>query len=310
MLSSPTPTHPEYLAMLACIDARRDERIRLSNVELRMRMDLLKRKAVAERAQIHTQYHQGIRASRERALEDLGREWYEIQHERRRAANNIPDFGIRLPATKKEALRAAVAYNKEVSILSGVAKYQGFPGAPDIRGAREEEIEGDFEAITVSYLTFLSGSVEKRGGGQKKLMGIFLQRTRQSLQQPPPPPAQQFLAETPAPVNVQFGVGRGSTLGPAAEQFLEQTPWANPNHPSHAAQRPRDPVGMAPVLYAGPAGMGRRHSSQQFGSAGGFTNGEAAAAAMHKSNSGNGHERVKKMGGVEGVKREAISHAA
>jgi hypothetical protein len=64
---------------------------------------------------------------------------------------------------------------------------------------------------------------------------------------------------------------------------------------------------MAPVLYAGPAGMGRRHSGQQFG-AGGFTNGEAAAV-MRKSNSGSGHERVKKMG-VEGVKREAISHAA
>ncbi len=107
---------------------------------------------------------------------------------------------------------------------------------------------------------------------------------------------------------MQFGVGSGA-LGPAAEQFLEQTPWANPNHPAHAMQRPRDPVSIAPVLYAGPAGMGRRHSSQQFGG-GGFTNGEAAAAAaMHKSNSGNGHERVKKMG-VEGVKREAISHAA
>ncbi|KAH8910527.1 hypothetical protein BR93DRAFT_860832, partial [Coniochaeta sp. PMI_546] len=232
MLQSPNPTHPEYLAMLACIDARRDERIRVSTIELGMRMDLLKRKAVAERAQIMTQYHQGIRASRERVLEDLGREWYEIQHERRRAANNIPDFGIRLPATKKETLRAAVAYNKEVSILSGVAKYQGFPAAPDIRGARDEEIEGDFEAIT-------------------------------SLQQPPPP-QQQFLGETPAPVSVQFGVGRGA-LGSAAEQFLEQTPWANPNHPAHAMQRPRDPVGMAPVLYAGPGGMGRRHSSQQFG---------------------------------------------
>jgi hypothetical protein len=143
--------------MLACIDARRDERIRVSTTELSMRMDLLKRKAVAERAQIMTQYHQGIRASRERVLEDLGREWYEIQHERRRAANSIPDFGIRLPASKKETLRAAVAYNKEVSILSGVAKYQGFPAAPDIRGAREEEIDGDFEAITVSYLTSPSG---------------------------------------------------------------------------------------------------------------------------------------------------------
>lgn len=154
MLMSDNPTHPEYLAMLSCIDSRRDERIRLSTIELRMRMDLLKRKAVAERAQILTQYHQGIRASRERVLEDLGREWYEIQHERRRFANNIPDFGIRFPATKQATIKQAVAYNKEVSILSGVAKYHGFPAAPDIRGASEDQIDGDFEAITVSCLLF------------------------------------------------------------------------------------------------------------------------------------------------------------
>jgi hypothetical protein len=154
MLTSDTPTHPDYLAMLSCIDARRDERIRLSQTELKMRMDLLKRKAVAERAQVMTQYHQAIRASREKVLEDLGREWYEIQHERRRFANNIPDFGIRFPASRKETVRQAVAYNREVAILAGVAKYEGFPAAPDIRGASEGEVEGDFEAIAVSF--FLS----------------------------------------------------------------------------------------------------------------------------------------------------------
>lgn len=150
MLVADNPTHPEYLAMLKCIDERRDERIRLSLVELKLRMDLLKRKAVSERSQIMTQFHQGVRASREKVLEDLGREWYEIQHERRRFANNIPDFGIRFPPTKTQTVRQAVAYNKEVSILSGVARFQGFPAAPDIRGATDDQIENDFEAITVS----------------------------------------------------------------------------------------------------------------------------------------------------------------
>lgn len=150
MLMSDNPTHPEYLAMLQCIDERRDERIRLSSIELKMRMDLLKRKAVAERSQVMTQYYQAIRASREKVLDDLGREWYEIQHERRRFANNIPDFGIRFPATKEQTIRQAVAYNKEVSILSGVAKYQGFPAAPDIKGASDDQLEHDIEAIMVS----------------------------------------------------------------------------------------------------------------------------------------------------------------
>jgi len=158
MLTCSTPTHPEYLAMLSCIDARRDERVRLSAIELSLRTDLLRRKAVAERAQILAQYHQGVRASRERALEDLGREWYEIQHERRRYANSIPDFGIRLPTGvaggQQATVRQAVAYNKEVSILSGVAKYRGFPAAPDIRGASDDQIDGDFEAISVSFFAF------------------------------------------------------------------------------------------------------------------------------------------------------------
>lgn len=64
-------------------------------------------------------------------------------------------------------------------------------------------------------------------------------------------------------------------------------------------------MGMAPALYAGPAGM-RRHSGPQHASSA-FMNGEA----MHKSNSGSGIERARKMGGaVEGLKRETISHAA
>jgi hypothetical protein len=150
MLMGDNPTHPEYLAMKQCIDERRDERIRKSTLELALRMDSLKRKAVSERSQIMSQFHQSIRASREQVLEQLGQEWYEIQHERRRFANNIPDYGIRFPTTKAQTIRQAVAYNKEVSILSGVAKYQGFPAAPDIRGATEDQVENDFDAITVS----------------------------------------------------------------------------------------------------------------------------------------------------------------
>jgi hypothetical protein len=111
-------------------------------------------------------------------------------------------------------------------------------------------------------------------------------------------------------------VGRGA-LGPAAEQFLEQTPWANPNHPVHrmgqqSHQLPHDPVGVGSALYAGPPG-GRRHSHQPGGwvAAGGFMNGEAVGSGMHKSLSGGGHEHGKMKGrvGVEGVKREGVLHA-
>lgn len=149
MLNCDNPTHPEYLAMLKCIDERRDERIRLSGLELQYRMDVLRRRAVAERAQIMSQFYQSVRASREKVLEELGHDWYEIQHERRRQANSIPDYGIRFSTDKAQHIRNAVAYNKEVSILAGFAKHVGFPAAPPINGASDDQLEHDFEAIHV-----------------------------------------------------------------------------------------------------------------------------------------------------------------
>lgn len=93
------------------------------------------------------------------------------------------------------------------------------------------------------------------------------------------------------------------SLGAAGEQFLEQTPWANPNHPAH-----RQMEGGSAPLYAGPPGN-RRHSHQPGGgNSNPFLNGEA----MHKSQSaaGHAHEMLKgaKMGVDMGVKREPVSH--
>lgn len=152
MLTSETPTHPEYLAMMHCIDARRDDRLRVVDIEYKFNMEALERWAVARRAQILSQFYQSIRESREKVLEELGRQWYEIQHERRRyAANNIPDYGIRFPTAKAQQKRHAIAHSKEVSILSGIARHEGFPAAPEMRGATISEVDEDLEAITVSY---------------------------------------------------------------------------------------------------------------------------------------------------------------
>lgn len=100
MLTDEIPTHPEYLSMMECVDARRDERLRIAEVEYQMKMDVLNRRAVAERAQIMSQFYQSIRESREKMLEELGRQWYEIQHERRRYTNSIPDYTLWFPSTK------------------------------------------------------------------------------------------------------------------------------------------------------------------------------------------------------------------
>jgi hypothetical protein len=55
-------------------------------------------------------------------------------------------------------------------------------------------------------------------------------------------------------------------LGAAGEQFIEQTPWANPNHPSHRMQQQQAhrENNLQPT-FAGPSSAPRRHSNQPGG---------------------------------------------
>lgn len=153
MLRADNPTHPEYLAMMQCLDTRKEERLRIADRGLELQLESLGRSAVARRAQIHSQFFQSVRESRERIMAELGQQWYDIQHERRKYANNVPDFGLRFPQEQAQRTRNAIAYNREVSILSGVAKYEGMPAAPDIHGASAQELDDDIEAMQVSLIS-------------------------------------------------------------------------------------------------------------------------------------------------------------
>lgn len=44
-------------------------------------------------------------------------------------------------------------YNWEVQILGGIQKHIGFPAAPDVDGATEDEKAEDFEALGVCATT-------------------------------------------------------------------------------------------------------------------------------------------------------------
>ncbi|KAI0419180.1 hypothetical protein F5X98DRAFT_83277 [Xylaria grammica] len=230
MLRSDNPTHPDYLAMMGCVDARRDERLRIADRELELRIEASERWAVARRAQIHSQFFQAVRESRERILAELGQHWYDIQHERRKNANNVPEYGIRFPKSQAQRIRDALSYNREVSILSGIAKHEGMPAAPSMQGANPQELDDDFDAIN-----------RNRNHAP-----------RQTLHRP-------MYAD-------YGGVPLGEALGPAGAQFLEQTPWANPNHPSnaHLLQRQHASHHDAHVLSAlsGASAEPRRLSNQ------------------------------------------------
>ncbi|KXH48667.1 hypothetical protein CSIM01_13024 [Colletotrichum simmondsii] len=230
-LQAEPPTHPEYLNMKQCLDERLEKRLRNIEKEYELSVEALERLAVARRAQIWNQFYQGSREKRSKMLEDLNKEWYETQNARR-SAHSIPDYGLLFPTNPAQRTRNAVAYNSEVSFLAGLAKHEGFPAVPAMRGASGSEIEDDLEQMKVSE------SQDSFGG--KHVTDSYQRNTK---------PRQRSIMQ---PIEDYQAVAFGSNLGPAGEQFIKDTPWANPNHIAHK-------------ISTGPAAAGARLSSPMQG---------------------------------------------
>lgn len=157
MLRQPNCIHPEYLAMIKCIDERRAEKIAYEKQLRQYKQKNLEIITTAERHQLHSQYFQTVRDDREQILADCNQRIFELQRGRRQLGVDEVEYMVKLPEKRSDQIRQQTAYNLEVSILSGVAKYVGFPAAPDIRPARPSEIEDDLRAMKVSCeaLSFL-----------------------------------------------------------------------------------------------------------------------------------------------------------
>lgn len=151
MLKQDPPIHPEYLAMMHCIDARRDEKLRIEMRRADYTRETIEKSAVGKRAQILSQFYQEVREIREQKLEALGKQWYEIQHDRRAHGSSVDDYALRYTTKREDQLRDQHAYNLEVSVLSGIAKYRGFPAAPAMAPATSSELEDDFKKMGVSW---------------------------------------------------------------------------------------------------------------------------------------------------------------
>lgn len=150
MLKQPQCVHPEYLAMIKCIDDRRSEKIAYETTLLEYKQKNLEVITTAQRHQMHSQYFQTVRHIREEILEECNRRVCELQRGRRTLGCDETDYMIKLPEKRSDQIKHQTAYNLEVSILSGVAKYVGFPAAPDISAARPSDIDDDLRAMKVS----------------------------------------------------------------------------------------------------------------------------------------------------------------
>lgn len=142
------PTHHEFLNMKKCIDDKLAKSLREIAKENELKSKAHEKRFVAERSQIWSQFAQSVRDKREKTLESLNKEWYDVVAARRKA-HSTPEYGVIFPKDQSQRVRNAVAYNTEVSTLAGMAKYEGFPAMPDIKGASNGEVQDDFAAIDV-----------------------------------------------------------------------------------------------------------------------------------------------------------------
>ncbi|KAJ8112370.1 hypothetical protein OPT61_g5249 [Boeremia exigua] len=223
MLKQPDCQHPEYVAMIKCIDDRRAEKIDYETTLLELKQQNLVTITAAQRHQMHSQYFQTVREVREDIIAECNQRVFELQRGRRSLGCDETEYMIKLPEKRSDQIRQQTAYNLEVSILSGVAKYVGFPAAPDISAARPNEIDEDLRAMKIA--------------------------TRPTL--PAPPPSFRTYSQRTTADEVA-----------AESEFLESTPWANPRHPSHQETRSQQESRFAPgpsrvASYQTPAGQRR-----------------------------------------------------
>jgi hypothetical protein len=165
-------THPEFVAQKACVDQKLEEKVRLADAHYKYSMESLAIATRVNRAQVHSQYFQGIRQIRENALEKCSQLWYQIQRERRAGdalvsglsffgnlnifmrghliVTHIVEFSYRISDRMSTSIKQRQQYNWEVALLSGISKHIGFPAAPDVLGASEEEVVDDLESMGVS----------------------------------------------------------------------------------------------------------------------------------------------------------------
>lgn len=158
MLKGPSPTHPEYLRQLECVTRYRDDKVKYEGTLFQYRTKSLLNKSLAERSQAHSTYFQRVRDLREKYSGAVSKQFYAIQRDRFKTEEISPHHSVPFPTSRSDQIAQQTAYNQEVSILSGVAKYVGFPAAPDLSSARPSELEEDLEKMGVSFAHFTLAS--------------------------------------------------------------------------------------------------------------------------------------------------------
>jgi hypothetical protein len=219
-LQQPICVHPEYLRQVACVNARREKQIREANAYRRYKLEAMQQRTLGERSQLHSQYFQEIRRIREDVLYELGEDWHNIQRARRQQHQEQDEqYLYKFPTKKSAQIRDQAKYNQEVSVVSGIAKYVGFPAAPEVIFAEGDPLEDDLKAMKVSD-DMAEGSTQ-----QRLSMPKITRRVHQPTAHRQQPPQPAFYSPL-HPVSTK-------DERMAHEQYIEQNAWAQPQRPFH-----------------------------------------------------------------------------
>jgi len=149
LLQQPVCRHPNFLAQMECVDERRDKETSHQGIKLTYELKSLRIKTSAERQQHQSQYFQTVRDIREQSLDAAQRHHHALQRDRRRWGADDRNFAPMYNPTRAVQLKRQEAITLEVSVLSGVAKYVGFPAAPELPSLQSTDIEEDLRAMRV-----------------------------------------------------------------------------------------------------------------------------------------------------------------
>ncbi|QNQ01327.1 YALIA101S02e18184g1_1 [Yarrowia lipolytica] len=192
-------THPELHAVYEQISKMRDDKIKLAKTRRKYKLQCINNQTRASRVQIHQQFLKDQGDARSGLLLKTTEEWYRVNRERRAMDLMVPDYGYTIPESKSEQIHQRNAQVNEISLLSGISKYVGFPAAPVISQATEDETNEDLTALGLQRPPVPHAAFPVPPGIMQP-MGVQPAPLQQVPQQQPPPPQtaqQQVHQQTP-----------------------------------------------------------------------------------------------------------------
>lgn len=144
-------THPELSKVHGQITRIRDEKIQLAEKKRLYQLRSINNQINAMRDHLHQQFMKDEAECRVKLLLQTTEEWYKVNKERRAMDALSPEYSYRVADKRSTQIQDRIVINSEISLLSGISNYIGFPAAPAMSPANESELQEDLEALGIQY---------------------------------------------------------------------------------------------------------------------------------------------------------------